>query len=123
MSQKQEKVLDGTKESLEEVAPVKELTPKQKETMEKNQRNIARNALKGFKTRLKESNELKELQVRELQLNIAFYENQEKWLGMMDKVADIDKKLEELERTETEKLRAKQQENKIEVVKHGKSGS
>lgn len=94
------------KEEVQEVQ-VKEEGKSRKET-EKEMMEIRKKAqadLIHYKKRLKESNDLKELQVRELELNIAYYKNKKEWLDLQGEVEKLEKREMEAIRNERERMR------------------
>ena len=105
---------EGTQ--VNEMPDVKKAEPTKAEKVElqkqENERRrhddaMRKNAIKelaDYKKRLRSSNELKELQVQELKLNIAYYENKKLWM-------DLGPKMEELEAKE-KAMQAEQMERR-----------
>lgn len=58
--------------------------------MEKEMRKRAAMDLADYKKRLRENNELKRLQVEELELNISFYENKKKWMDLAPAMEELE---------------------------------
>lgn len=80
--------------------------------------------LASYKKKLRENNEVKRLQVEELELNLKFYEYKRKWLDIQDDILKLEKdedahikKQQEEARKEREKLIKKMEEAKKGTVK------
>lgn len=98
-----------------EVQPTKlsKAQEQQRARMEQQMRQEAERELNDYKKRLTKSNELKRLQVEELQLNIAYYEKKKEWLDLIPKMDDLEAKEKKMMQEEEEKnarLLAEQQE-------------
>ena len=101
---KEEEVVD-----VENVKQPPALTDAQMAQQVKVQRKRAADELTDYKKRVRSSNELKELQVRELELNIAYYKNKKEWM-------DLAPAMEELE-AEEQAIRDKAQKEREEAMK------
>ena len=67
-----------------------EMTPQQKEKAMKDAQKRQAMELAAYKKRLKESNELKSDQVKELELNIRYYEVKKQWMDLQPEVEALD---------------------------------
>jgi len=110
----------------------RKMTPSEQIAAEKRMQKEASMQLSAYKKRLKESVELKQLQVEELELNIRYYNAKKMWLDLQPKVEELDAreraeiaKSEEEMRKMLEKTeeKAKEGEGKplITIAKQGKS--
>lgn len=80
MTTKKEKVVAVNKVDTKKVLP--ELTEAQQAQQARVMRKRAADELVDYKKRIRLSNELKKLQVEELQLNIAYYNNKKEWMDL-----------------------------------------
>jgi len=112
MSEKKEELVKA--EAKVDVQPTKlsKAQEQERQRMEHQMRQQAERELNDYKKRLTKSNELKRLQVEELELNIAYYEKKKLWLDLIPKMDDLEAKEKEMLREEEErnaKLQAEQQ--------------
>ena len=69
-----------------------ELTEAQQAQQAKLQRKRAAEELVDYKKRIRSSNELKKLQVEELELNIAYYKNKKEWMDLAPAMEELEAK-------------------------------
>jgi hypothetical protein len=69
------------------------------------QRKRAQDELNNYKKRIRDSNELKRLQVEELELNLAFYKNKAEWLETIPLMEALEVKEKEMNDAAREKAR------------------
>ena len=89
------KLEEVLKEKVEEVKPQLTKVELQKAEQERiRNENIMRkraaDELANYKKRIRSSNELKELQVHELELNIAYYKNKKEWMDLTPKMEELE---------------------------------
>ena len=78
------------KEEEEEKTIKVEMTPEQQRRAEQGHRKRAQAELQLYKKRLKEGNEVKKMQVEELELNIRYYDAKRNWFDLQDKVEELE---------------------------------
>ena len=76
---------------------------RERQRMEQQIRQEAERELNDYKKRLTKSNELKEMQVKELELNIAYYHKKKEWLDLIPKMDDLEAKEAKMLAEEAEK--------------------
>ena len=123
-------------EEAKTISMKEKMTPQQQAAAEKAFRKQQHDQLAAYKKRLKEGNDLKKMQVEELELNIRYYESKRKWIDLRDKVNTLDAEeqaiIQEEERKHKEALDKRladaeaekailEDKPKIEIPKVGKS--
>lgn len=104
----------------EEVKTI-EMTPAQKEKAAKDAQRQQALQINAYKKRLREGNELKKLQVEELELNIRYYTAKRQWFDLRDKIEKLDKEEQEVlaqeqaKRAEMQRLHEEALEKKKEM--------
>lgn len=97
------------KEEVGEAKTVK-MTPDQQAKAEKDFKKQQAVNLAEYKKRLREGNDLKKLQVEELELNIRYYEGKRKWFDLREAMEELEKEeqillaQEQARRQEAERL-------------------
>ena len=116
---KADSIADKAEESKEHLSvkspeEIKEevLKPHEIAQREKMKRKAAADELSSYKKRLKESVELKELQVRELELNVQFYNASKAWTELQPEIEELRAK-EQAEIKASEEAQAKLRTMKV----------
>ena len=112
---------------------MEKMTPEQQVAAKKAFQKKRVADIAAYKKGLREGNDLKKLQVEELELNIRYYENKRKWLDLREKVNELDaeekaiiqeeerryKELIEKEKEEALKAAAAEEKPEIVIPKQG----
>jgi predicted RNase H-like nuclease (RuvC/YqgF family) len=100
------------------------MTPDQQAKAEKEFRKRQAMDLADYKKRLREGNDLKKLQVEELELNIRYYHAKREWFDLREKLEQLDNEEQEVlaqeaakRKQEVENLRKEAAKKKKEVAK------
>lgn len=110
----------------------RKMTPSEQVAAEKRMQREAASQLSAYKKRLKESVDLKQLQVEEIELNIRYYNAKKMWLDLQPEVeklearekAEIAKTQAELEKQmkeNEEKVKKSEEKPTITIAKQGKA--
>lgn len=86
---------------------VEKMTPEQQAAAIKKYQKQQAVQLSGYKKQLRENNELKKLQVEEIELNIRYYEARKKWKGMYEEVQEFEAQ------EQAEYLKAKKEQEEL----------
>jgi hypothetical protein len=83
------------------------------------QRKRAADELASYKKRIRESNELKRLQVEELQLNIAYHDNKKAWMDLAPSMLELEKREQEIQAEQQEARRKEFEESQAALAEIG----
>ena len=113
---------------------MEKMSPQQQEAAKKAFAKQEAQRLAAYKKNLREGNDLRKLQVEELELNIRYYDAKRKWLDLRDKVNELDaeeqaiiqeeqrRRKELIEKQKEEALKATEKEKPdIVIPKQGKA--
>lgn len=103
----------------EEAAKQPVLTEAQQQREAAIQRKRANDELASYKKRIRESNELKRLQVEELELNIAYHDNKKQWMDLAPSMLELEEREQKIQEEQQEARRKEFEETQAALAETG----